>query len=126
MARTAWIALQGDKIKVLTNASCTIYHRTSSPSDGRDVFEKTYIPECWWYLQNKSVINNGGMTDQSVLTIRIYDLNVKVKKGDYIVKGECLVDMVTVKDLKAYEYFKITLANHNDFGDNQHIKVVAS
>lgn len=66
------------------------------------------------------------MEDNNELTVRIFDLNVSVGIGDYIVKGECPVDMVTVKDLKQYEYYKVTLANYNDFGDNRHIKVVAN
>ena len=109
----------------LINASCTIYHRTSSPSDGNDVFEKIYVPECWWFLKRKSNLTNGGMEDNNELTVRIFDLSVSVGIGDYIVKGECPVDMVTVKDLKQYEYFKVTLANYNDFGDNRHIRVMA-
>lgn len=109
----------------LINASCTIYHRTSSPSDGNDVFEKIYVPECWWFLQNKFELSNGGIVNQNVLTVRIKDLSVKVKIGDYIVKNECLVNMETVKDLKGYEHFKVTQANYNDFGGNRHIKVVA-
>ena len=65
------------------------------------------------------------MEDNNELTVRIFDLSVSVGIGDYIVKGECLVDMVTVKDLKPHEYFKVTLSNYNDFGDSPHIKVVA-
>lgn len=65
------------------------------------------------------------MEDNNELTVRIFDLSVSVGIGDYIVKGECPVDMVTVKDLKQYEYFKVTLANYNDFGDNRHIRVMA-
>ena len=110
---------------MLTNASCTIYHRTSSPSDGYDLFEKIYVPECWWFLQNKAVVNSGGMEGGKVLTVRIENMDVKVKIGDYIVKGECPVAMETVKDLKGYEYFKVNLSNYNDFGDSKHIKVVA-
>ena len=65
------------------------------------------------------------MEDNNELTVRIIDLSVSVGIGDYIVKGECPVDMVTVKDLKGYEHFKVTLSNYNNFGENQHIKVVA-
>ena len=110
---------------MLNNASCTIYHRTFSPSDGNDVFERIYVPQCWWYLQNKSVISNGGMSESSVLTVRISNMEVEVKKGDYIVKGECPVEMVTVKDLKEHDHYKVTMANYNEFGDAPHIKVVA-
>lgn len=77
-------------------------------------------------MKRKSNLTNSGMEDNNELTVRIFDLNVSVGIGDYIVKGECPVDMVTVKDLKPYGYFKVTLSNYNDFGDNQHIKVVAN
>lgn len=65
------------------------------------------------------------MENNNKLTVRIFDLNVSVGIGDYIVKGECPVNMVTVKDLKPYEYFKVTLSNYNDFGENRHIRVMA-
>lgn len=110
---------------MLTNASCTIYHRLSGPSDGYDQWEKIYVPECWWFLKRKSNLTNGGMEDSNELTVRIFDLNVSVGIGDYIVKGMCPVDMITIKDLKSYEYFKVSLANYNEFGANPHIKAVA-
>ena len=110
----------------LTNSDCTIYSRNRDPSNDYDTWTRIYIPECWWFLKRKSNLTNGGMEDNSELTVRIFDLSVSVGIGDYIVKGECPVDMVTVKDLKPYEYFKVTLSNYNDFGDNQHIKVVAN
>lgn len=47
-----------------------------------------------------------------------------VKKDDYIVKGGCQVEMNTIKDLKSYEYYKVTKANYNMFGESKHIKVV--
>ena len=46
-----------------------------------------------------------------------------IKKDDYLVKGECGIDVTSVKDLKGMKYCKVTSANYNIFGSNQHIKV---
>lgn len=45
------------------------------------------------------------------------------KKDDFIVKGNCLVKMRTVKDLEGTEHCKVTSANDNRFGGSPHIKV---
>ena len=110
---------------MLTNASCTIYRRKYNPSTKQDEWERQYISTVWWYLKTKSSITTDGLKSADVLTVRIWDVSVQVKKGDYLVKGNCLVQMQTVKDLKGYEYFCVTGANYNAFGDNPHIKVVA-
>ena len=49
---------------------------------------------------------------------------MKIKKDDYLVKGDCKVDMQTVKDLDGLDKTRITSANYNTFGGNPHIKVV--
>lgn len=110
---------------MLTNASCTIYHRTSSPSDGNDVFEKIYVPECWWYENTKSSVTTEGLKSGDVLTVRIFDECIQIKKGDILIKGKCPEEIQTVKDLGAYKYFKSTTVNYNTYGDSPHIKVVA-
>lgn len=109
---------------MLTNSDCTIYSRKQNPSSGYDEWEKQYISECWWYENTKSNITTNGLKSADVLTVRILDMSVSVKKGDVIIKGVCDIDMKTVKDLAGIEYFKVTGANYNTFGRNPHIKVV--
>ena len=55
--------------------------------------------------------------------IYIDSSKASVKRDDYIVKGECDVEMHTVKDLNGYEKLKVTAANYNTFGSNPHIKI---
>ena len=108
----------------MTNSDCTLYRRKSNPSNDYDEWERQYIPECWWFHNTKSNITTNALQSADVLTVRIPDLSVVVKKNDVIVQGNCKVNMKTVKDLNGYEYFKVTAANYNRFGSNPHIKVV--
>lgn len=111
---------------MLTNSCCTIYSREYNPSKDYDEWKKRYIPECWWFCQSKSSITTDGLKSGDVLTVRIPDLSVKVKKGDVIVQGYCNVDMKTVKDLEKCDYYKVTSVNYNRFGSEPHIKVVGA
>lgn len=110
---------------MLTNASCTIYRRKYNPSTKQDEWERQHISAVWWHHDTKSSITTDGLKSADVLTVRIWNVSVQVKKGDYLVKGDCSVQMQTVKDLKNHEYFCVTGTNYNTFGDNPHIKVVA-
>ena len=110
---------------MLTNSDCTIYSRVRG-DDGEHTWNKQYVPECWWFEDTQSSITTEGLASADVLTVRIADLSVVVKKGDFIVKGNCPVDMQTVKDLADYDYFKVTKANYNTFGDSPHIRVVGA
>lgn len=109
---------------MITNTDCTLYKRIrENPNDG-DAWERIHIPGVWWFENTQSAITTNGLKSADVLTVRIWDTSVQVKKGDYLVKGNCSVSMNTVKDLSGYEYFCVTGANYNIFGDNPHIKVV--
>ena len=59
-----------------------------------------------------------------ILTVRIPDVSVEIQKGDYLVKGDCNVEMVTVKSLSGVSHFCVTGVNYNTFGSNPHVKVV--
>lgn len=108
---------------MLTNSDCTIYHRIHNLASGQSTWERQYVPECWWFCNTKSSITTNGLKSADVLTVRIPDLTVSVKKGDILVKGACPAEIETVKDLSGYEYFKTVSANHNRFGGEPHIKV---
>lgn len=112
---------------MLTNADATVYHRVRGPSG--DKWERKYLPAVWWHKNIIASITTNGLKTANgltnVLTVRIPDVTVEVKTGDYVVEGLCEIDMETVKDLKGVGYFCVTGANYNRFGSNPHIKVVA-
>lgn len=111
---------------MLIRSDCTIFSRKRNPSTGCDEWKKQYVPECWWFVETKSGITTEGLKSADVLKARIYDLEVKVKKDDILVKGDCRIEIETVKDLAGCEYFKVITANYNTFGSNPHIKVVGA
>ena len=111
---------------MLINSDCTIYSRKRNPLTGCDEWERQYVPECWWFVETKSSVTTEGLKSADILKARIYDLEVSVKKDDVIIRGECNVNMETVKDLNGWQYFKVTSANYNRFGSNPHIKVVGA
>lgn len=109
---------------MLTNADCTIYSRVRNGDI--DTWKRQYVPECWWFVEHKSTVTTEGLKSADVLKLRIPDLSISIKKGDYVVKGDCKIEMKTAKDLIGYESFKVTTANFNEFGSNPHIKVVGA
>ena len=111
---------------MLTNTDITIYNRIYNHHTGLDTWKKTYVPEAWWFYDAKSTVTTGGTKNTGNCIIRIPDISVVVKRDDYIVKGDCSIEMVTVKDLQKLEYIKVLGANCNTFGGSQHIKVVGA
>lgn len=107
---------------MLTNSDCTIYNRIRS--DDGDTWKRTYIPEVWWFEDTKSSITTEGLKSGDVLTVRIPDISVQIKKDDIILKGDCELEIKSVKDIVGYEYYKVTGAKYNVHGSNPHIKVV--
>ena len=110
---------------MITNADCTIYSRIRNGS-ADDTWLRQYVPECWWFEDVKSSITSNGLKTATVLTVRIPDTSITVKVGDYIVKGNCSVEMQTVKDLSTEKYYAVTGANYNRFGMNPHVKVMGT
>lgn len=108
---------------MLTNTDATLYKRQYDKETRLYSWEREYLPAVWWYEQIKAVANTDGIQNTNVTTVRIPDLNVEVKKGDYIVKGNCELEIETIKDLEGYHKFEVIMANYNRFGWNQHIKV---
>ena len=109
---------------MLTNTDITIYNRKYDPESRLDTWSRVYISEAWWYKNEKASITTEGLKQADVFTIRIPDTSIALKKDDYIVKGNCDVEMKTVKELDGLEKTRITSVNYNTFGDNPHIKVV--
>lgn len=111
---------------MLTNTDITIYNREYDPETGLDSWKRVYVPEAWWYKNEKASITTAGLKSADVYTIRIPDTSIALKKDDYIVKGNCNVTMETVKNLDGLEKTRVTSVNYNTFGGNPHIKAVGA
>lgn len=111
---------------MLTNTDITIYNREHDPETRLDSWKRVYVPEAWWYKNEKASITTNGLKSADVYTIRIPDTSIVLKKDDYIVKGNCNVAMETVKDLDGLEKTRVTSVNYNTFGSNPHIKAVGA
>ena len=109
---------------MLTNTDITIYDRKYDPESRLDTWSRVYVPEAWWYKNEKASITTEGLKQADVFTIRIPDTSIALKKDDYIVKGNCTVTMQTVKELDGCKKTRITSVNYNTFGDNPQIKAV--
>ena len=110
---------------MLTNTDATVYSREYDSASRMDVWKRQYVKTAWWHTSEKSSVTTDGLKVADVVSIRIPDLSVQVKKDDYIVKGEGPEVIETVKDLDGYEKIKVTSVNYNHFGLNPHIKVGA-
>ena len=111
---------------MLTNTDITIYNSEYNPESRLDAWHRVYVPEAWWYKNEKASITTDGLKSADVYTIRIPDTSITLKKDDYIVKGNCNVAMETVKDLDGLEKTRVTSVNYNTFGGNPHIKAVGA
>lgn len=111
---------------MLTNTDITIYNREYDSETRLDSWRRVYVPEAWWYKNEKASITTDGLKSADVYTIRIPDTSIVLKKDDYVVRGNCCVDMRTVKDLEGLEKARITSVNYNTFGGNPHIKAVGA
>ena len=109
---------------MITNTDATLFVRKYNPSTRLDEWERLYIPKAWWFTDSKATMTTDGMQVGDITTVRIPDASIKVKKDDYLVKGNHPTQITTVKDLVGKEHIKITSVNTNTFGDNPHIKVV--
>lgn len=113
---------------MLTNTDATLYHRIRSKGKD-DSWQRIYLPAVWWYENITSNVMTNGMKTANgttnILTVRILDTSVEIRKKDYLVKGNCDIEMETVKNLSGIPHYCITGVNHNTFGSNPHIKVVA-
>ena len=84
---------------MITNTDVTVYNRAYDSESKTDKWTRAYVPDAWWFKSEQSSITAEGRKNQDVITIRIPDISVSVKKDDYIVKGMCDIAPQTVKDL---------------------------
>ena len=108
---------------MLPTTAAPLSPRRYNPVTRLDEWGCTYIPAIWWYEAEQSSVTTEGRKTADTFTVRIPDITVLVKKDDYLVKGQCSVQMKTAKDLAGTEHFKVSAANYNRYGGNPHIKV---
>lgn len=107
---------------MITNTDITIYSREYNTDTRQDDWNRTYVSAAWWFKDEKASITTDGLKKADIYTVRIPDTSISLKKDDYIVKGDCHVDMRTVKDLEGLEKTRVTSVNHDTFGSNPHVK----
>ena len=110
---------------MLTNTDITIYNREYDPETRLDRWIRVYVPKRGGIKMRKRLAPQMSKS-ADVYTIRIPDTRIALKKDDYVVRGNCCVDMQTVKDLEGLEKARITSVNYNTFGGNPHIKAVGA
>lgn len=108
---------------MVTNSAVTVYSRQYDSEKRLDIWKRTYVKDAWWHESESSAITSEGLKRADTFVIRIQDTTINIKKDDYLVKGICNIDITTAKDLKGTECCKVTSANYNTYGANQHIKV---
>lgn len=80
---------------MLTNASCTIYHKTYNPQTRHDDWVPTQYPACSWYGKRGVSTLASGLTAASVYLVRIpTQEEIPVDTGDVVVHG-LVEDIVT-------------------------------
>ena len=109
---------------MITNSAVTVYSRQYDSEKRSDIWERTYVKDAWWNEAESSAITSEGLKRADTFVIRIPDTTINIKKDDYLVKGDCKVDMQTIKDLDGLDKTRVTSVNYNTFGGNPHIKVV--
>lgn len=107
---------------MLTNTDLTIYHRVHEESG--DTWQRQYVEKAWHHTDSDSSVGENGILVADKHTARIPDLTYVVAKDDYIVVGEGPETIETARDLVGLEHFRVLGANYNNYGHNQHIKVV--
>lgn len=104
---------------MLTNADCTIYHKTYDPITRLDRWERTQYRGVNWYAKQAATVGENGLMAADTLTIRISAAEpdaVPATVGDIIVRGLLGTDITQPKELGTYEHYTITAVRDNRRG----------
>ncbi len=116
------------------NETITIYHKSYDEEKRMDVYLPTVIEGCSWFVKTQSAVSEKGMVYDDTYIVRI-PLNhapdeLIFTKGDYVLKGEVLIEDATANDLLKYKdkVFLITSYAVNDKGSayTKHIRISGS
>lgn len=112
----------------------TIYHKTYDKEKRIETYLPTVLYGCSWFVETASEVTEKGMIYADNYTVRIPIENAPEElvfaKGDYVLKGEVLIENASVKDLLKREddVFLITSYSVNDKGSpyTKHIRISGS
>lgn len=65
---------------MITNTDVTVYNRAYDSESKTDKWTRAYVPDAWWFKSEQSSITAEGRKNQDVITIRIPDISVSVKR----------------------------------------------
>lgn len=131
---------------MITNADITIYNHRYDKETRFDDWQRIVIRGVHFYVDNKVVLGDGGLNSADVYKIRIPEdaecdreylpedayaseeevsMYWTLQNGDYIVRGECLLNIEKPSDLKQLhkQYCKITSWSDNRFGGLPHWRI---
>lgn len=113
---------------MLTNADCTIYHKSYDKATRLDRWERTQYRGVNWYAKQAATVGENGLMAADTLTIRIpvtISETVPAAVGDIIVHELLDTDITQPKELGAYEHYTITAVRDNRRGSlfSQHWRI---
>lgn len=104
---------------MLTNADCTIYHKSYDKATRLDRWERTQYRGVNWYAKQAATVGENGLMAADTLTVRIpvtISETVPTAVGDIIVHGLLDTDITQPKELGTYEHYTITAVRDNRRG----------
>lgn len=116
------------------NDTITIYHKTYDQKLRDEVYTPTVIQGCSWFAKMQSSLADKVVQLGDLFTVRIPLENAPEEliftKGDYVLKGEVLIEQATPKDLlkNRQDIFVIQSYTVNDKGSphTRHIRISGS
>lgn len=131
---------------MLTNADITLYNHHYNKETRLDDWHRTVIHGVRFYVDNKVALGESGLNSADIYKIRIpgdaecnkeyvsedeyiglgnADYYWTLQNGDYIVLGECFLNIEKPSDLKPLHkhYCKITSWSDNRFGGLPHWRI---
>ncbi len=132
---------------MITNASMTLYHRKLNLETGHSEYVRYFIPDIYWYTDQKIVVQEKGVQSADVYKIRIPKEELTgyvspqqyrnltesekeyywtVENQDIFVKGECELETIcSSADLekKGYVFGIVNSWSDNRFGGIPHLRI---
>ena len=105
---------------MLTNADCTIFHKTYDLKTRLDTWETTQYNDVNWYSKRAVSVGNNGLNGADTLVVEIptygdgKDLTAKV--GDIIIKGLWAGTFSGIKEIPNENRYTITAIQDNRCG----------
>lgn len=131
---------------MITNASLTIYNRRKNPATGFYEYVRHFIPEVYWYTDQKTVVAEKGVQSADIYKIRIPEEQLQdyvsseeyhvlaqeeqqtkwtVDNQDLFVKGDCSIEIKSSADLEKMHktYGAVKSWSDNRFSGLPHIRI---